>query len=588
SECSCGATRSCRHRVATILAYQALQVENSDATSSSPEADAASSDRNSSVNAKLKPVDVTDEMLRERLSKATFRSALRARDQGYAATVRFADPPVVLLPTCTVTFLVPWELAHARCDCVSGGDCEHVAMAIWAVRHCSESSGEQLVSIGGEPGQAQEDSVVREFHALANELVSGGWTGALEGIETRSAPLRAALDKGRRVWLVDLLDALLAAVGESDDGSAGADALECSRLLAEVSMRCNARPNPKTPAGHLYGEGVSGTTKLDHVVLRAIGARYRVTGRTGRLSVFFRERGSTDALVLERNWTVDDGQVPPPGPEIAKRRLVGTPLSLLATSNITTRGAARRPNRVLDVSSNRLQTSVLRGSGQRLETIDDYSELRDRMSQRAPATLGPRIRAWSVVVIAMGEVESMGYDPGTRTVWGVIADSHGHTLTLVSEWYPEAPAAPALLARALCEGGVSYICAEASLRQGRLWLEPLTIGFDAPVAVDLHPECEIPPLPVAAVPLTRDPLVSVLRDVEEWLGGVARRGVSHLGPAQRRQAQTLVARLQEVGFEELARDIKKTLEEDQAVQGWNDLASRAYLTSYLLARGDGV
>ncbi|MEM6531398.1 MAG: hypothetical protein AAF654_02175, partial [Myxococcota bacterium] len=381
TECTCGATGSCRHRVALVLAFQAEHDE------ASPRA--------------RPPLDVSDEDLEARLGSA-FKAALRTRAKGYTATVRYDDPPVVLLPTCTVTFLVPWDLSHVRCDCEVGVDCEHVAMAVWALRQCPNEQGEHLVSLQAHVETDRASGVLQNLRELADELVRGGWAGALEGIEMRVAPVVAALGKRRFVWLADLLERLLVAMRESDEGLASADATECSDLLAELYMRCRAQPTPRAPAGHLYGEGVAGETKLDRVVLRALGARYRVSGRIGRLSLFFREQGSRDALVLERSWTVDEGHRPPPGPEVGRRRLLNTTVEMLSTSNVMTRGAKRRPNRVIDVSAQRLQTSILRGSGQGLDTESDYAALRTRLSTRVPLAMSPRVRAWRVVVLKFG------------------------------------------------------------------------------------------------------------------------------------------------------------------------------------------
>ncbi len=565
TDCTCGASRACRHRVATVLAYQALH------TAPAPAARA--------------PFDVSDDALRDRLADSVYRDARRQRARGYSATVRFDTPPAVLLPTCTVTFLVPWDLAHVRCDCVTGVDCEHVALAVWALRASPAEDGEHLVAVADTETVevSHRHSAIDDLADLGDELIRGGWSSALEGIEPRAAAVRATLGKQRMVWLEDLLESLLGAMRDNDARLASADPLACSHLLTELHMRCGARPTARAPRDHLYGQSAGGATKLDHVVLRGLGARYRVTGRVGRLSVFFRERATSDALVLERNWLVDEGHTPPSGPVIGRRRLVGTTVDLPATSNVTTRGATRRPNRVIDISKQRMQTSIVRGSGQRLDVSEDYAALRDRFAARVPRAMTPRVRAWQVVVVPFGDVVDAGYDPGTRTVWGILADEGGNRVIVASEWHPEAPAGPGLLGRALTEGA-NYLTAEAHLRRGTLWLEPLTIGFDAPLAVDLHPELDIPRLPTAPLPLAEDPLAALVDSARAWLGDAARRGLAHLTHAQLAHGADHADRLEQAGFVALAGKLRAVVSADDRVPYWREASARVELTSHVLAR----
>lgn len=563
TECTCGAARACRHRVATVLAYQALHT------------DPAPLERS--------PLDISEEALEARLGDTVYRDAKRQRGRGYSATVRFDNAPVVLLPTCTVTFLVPWDLAHVRCDCAASVDCEHVAMAVWALRASPTEDGEHLVSLAEGMDSAHGDDALDGLTDLARELIRGGWSGALEGIEPRVATVRAALRKRRLVWLDDLVESLLGTMQDNQAGLASADPLACSHLLTELHIRCSARPTAKVPRDHLHGQGVSGATKLDHVVLRGLGARYRVSGRVGRLSVFFRERASDDALVLERSFTVDEWNTPPSGPVIAKRRLVGTTVEVLATSNVTTRGATRRPNRVVDISQHRMQTSIMRGSGQRLKVHEDYRALRDQLAARAPQAMAPRVRAWRVVVVSFESVCDAGYDPGTRTVWGVLADKEGNRLLVTSEWHPEAPAGPGLLGRALTEGA-DYLTAEARLRRGTLCLEPLTIGFEAPVAVDLHPDVEIPTLSAATVPLPEDPLAVLVESARAWLGDAARRGLAHLTPSQLKQGDAHAKRLDQAGLAALAAKLRSVSSDEGRVDHWCSATTHFELAAHVLAR----
>ena len=75
SECTCGAASVCRHRVATVLAYQrsvsaeATAADHGDATTATP---VSAADR---IRAPLPSLDVDDEALQARLGKSAWATA---------------------------------------------------------------------------------------------------------------------------------------------------------------------------------------------------------------------------------------------------------------------------------------------------------------------------------------------------------------------------------------------------------------------------------------------------------------------------------------------------------------------------------
>ena len=411
-----------------------------------------------------------------------------------------------------------------------------------------------------------------------------GWSGATDGSQARTTALSASLKKERFVWLDDLLGALLTAVGEYESGLVGADSADCSLLLAEAFIRSHAMPTPSTPQAHLHGESSVGATKMDRVVLRGLGARYRVQGRIGRLSVFFRERASADALVLTKTWTVEPGHTPPAGPAIGRRRIIKTMAQTLATANVTTKGATRRPNREVEISASGLQTSVLRGTGSRLDTESDYGKISETLAARAASVFSPRIRAGRVVTLDFVKVVRAGWDPGAQTVWGELADANDATIIVASPWTPEAPAAPGVLCRALTSGA-RYLTGEASLRRGTLWVEPLSIGFeDEPVAVDLADDESMQGLPVAPLPTPDDPVAHAALAARGWILSTAVRGVSNLTGAQLAQGEGLVPLLHGVGLLRLGDAVQRLVDDRDRVDAWGRAAARAELTLHALAR----
>ena len=61
------------------------------------------------------------------------------------------SPPIARLPMCTVRFFSRHNLQLARCDCVAGGRCAHVALAVWAFRQARPEPGgdERVLTLRG-------------------------------------------------------------------------------------------------------------------------------------------------------------------------------------------------------------------------------------------------------------------------------------------------------------------------------------------------------------------------------------------------------------------------------------------------------
>lgn len=571
ADCTCTASRVCRHKVAAVLAYRAGHGGDE-----APEED-------------LPPCDVEDAEVEERIGASAVAAARRALRAGYTATVRLGARPSVLLPTCTVTFLAGWQLAHVRCDCRQGVDCEHVLLAVWALRAAPADAPESLVSVGGEKGGEGEGGEALEgLRSLQEELVRSGWSGAATGLAPRLAALRAGLDKARFVWLVDLADALVAAITEHEAASGTADGERVGRLLAEAHLRTAARPTELAPRGHLWGDGPSGATELDHLVLRGLGARYRVVGNTGHLEVYFREGANPDALVLERSYPVDDGHRPPTGPVVGRRQVARSTLAVLAGGTVTTRASRRRPNRVVEIRGRQLQTSITAGTGRELLTLAEasYEQARSRLAGRSPLAFSPRVRAWQIVVLRWGQVVAAGYDPGRRTVWGVLEDEDGGRVVLAAEWRPEAPGATAVLTEALAGAEVRFVTGEARLRDGQLWVEPLLVGFASGMrSLDFEPDAPLAELPVSAVPEPDEALAVLVESCRGWLFEAARRGLRLLTGGQLEAARALAEKLREAGLLELADALDGAAATGDRLDAWNRAVARVELLEHLLARG---
>ncbi len=568
--CSCGSLKVCRHRLAAVMVAR------------------GGTEAEEEPFAGLPPLEVDDDALLGRLGKRTWLRALRTRSAGFAAEVRLGKTVEVLLSTCTVRFLVPWELAHVRCDCKAGVDCEHVALAVWAVAQTPSLEGEHRVEVGTtEAPEEGDDSVEQSVLALQGELLQGGWAGGGEVLAQRMAVLEDQLGRARMVWVADLVAQLRQLLLEYDEGASTADADAVGALVGELGLRVRA----KGPRADRVGAQSVGATDLDHTVLRGVGARYRVEGGSPRLQVFFQEGGGRDALVLEKGFRPDDDGSIPPGALLGRRRLLGAATRSLASGHVTTKAATRLPNRLVQVKGQASrQTAVTPGSGRSLaEVAEPLAVVRQRITEREPASLAARVRAWRVVVIRYTTVELVAWDPGRRVVWGWIADvpeeGEPERALVAIEWRPEAPGNVACLARALLAEGGGVLAAEAFLREGRLWLEPLALSTAAGLEVpDLAEDEPRPELPVMALPEAEGAHSLAVHDAQRLLAELAQRGLGQLTNPQLARVQRVAKGLRQVGLADLATALEGLGEADR-LTAWRRSWARGVVLEQLVSCG---
>jgi len=564
--CTCGALKVCRHRLAAVMVCRA----------NAPADDAPD-------DAPTPSLEIDDDGLLGRLGKRAWQRALRTRSSGYGAEVRFGRVVEVLLSTCTVRFLVPWELAHIRCDCKVGVDCEHVALALWAVAEAPSFEGEHKVEVGTTGAPDTGDGAVEGAVLAAQaQLLQGGWTGGGEVLAQRLSVLQEQVGRARMVWVSDLVGQLGQVLTEYDDGASTADGDAVGALIGELGLRVRA----KGPRAERVGSQSMGATALDHTVLRGVGARYRMENGGARLQVFFQEGSGRDALVLEKRFPLDEKGLPPPGPRVAKRRLFGGTPAALASGHVTTKAATRLPNRLVQVKGQASrQTAVTPGSGKALaQQVESLATVRRRLSERDPASLAARVRAWRVVVSGWTEVEMVAWDPGRRVVWGWVADETDRALVAI-EWRPEAPGGASCLARALLAEGGGVLGAEAFLREGRLWLEPLVLSTAAGHEVpDLAADTPRPELPVLALPDAEGEHSKAVHVAQRLLAEFAQRGLGHLTTPQLARVGRVAKALRGVGLGEMATALEGLQAEDR-LTAWRRSWARGVVLEQLLACG---
>ena len=125
------------------------------ALASAPASTPAAAARGAAQAESFSPADFDDAALSTALGATALAQATRFAAQQPTVRVQpwqgAESPPIARLPMCTVRFFSRHNLQLARCDCVAGGRCAHVALAVWAFRQARPEAGgdERVLTLRG-------------------------------------------------------------------------------------------------------------------------------------------------------------------------------------------------------------------------------------------------------------------------------------------------------------------------------------------------------------------------------------------------------------------------------------------------------
>lgn len=416
TDCSCPATGMCRHRIMVVLAYQAQG-----ATDDEPETEQP-----------WDPAEFDDDALTELLGARTVSTARRGMSRGLVAEVVRGARPSCRLPATTVRFLVPHELAYARCDCEEQTACQHVAHAVWAFREALGTPGDSVtVALTGRV--ELEMSAADAGVALADQVLTTGVIHLPETVSQRFEAVKSTLSEARMVWplgaVEDLEDLVQAYRGRSARYSPEAAA----RTLMELRARRDASGPSELPATSILGTSVAAETKLDQLRLVSVGARVQAFERTRRCEVFLVDPGSATVLVARRELEAPEGELLG-GIDLARVVITGKArLGALATGQVVTQVARRRANRLVVIGSGTARTSVTPQVGDwslipEPVRVPDFQAFQAAWEARPPRLLRPRVLAENVHVFRVDGPIQQAWSPSRQTLMAVIPVPNGQIL----------------------------------------------------------------------------------------------------------------------------------------------------------------
>ncbi|MCC7535378.1 MAG: SWIM zinc finger family protein [Deltaproteobacteria bacterium] len=485
--CTCPSTSVCRHRIALVLAYQRSHGGRPESTADAePKAPPPS------------PATISDEALRAHLAPRAWEKATSARRAGYSAEVRRRGDPTVGLSTCTVRFLAGDALGFARCDCAAGGGCEHVALAVWALRAAElrDPSGleEGVVEVGERSRTAGGAASLGAGIDVAREVLLEGVIHLSSAFAGTFARAREPLVAAGLTWPADALDDLEAELSAYRARSARYAPEHVAWLVMEtVARERAARRGGALPSRVVLGQDEAPETKLDHVRLISLGARLSADGRERSADVLLCDPDTATILVLQRRFTYGEKETPEDGFALAHRSVSkGVRLGQVAAGQVVTTVARRRANRALLLGQGGVsRTTVTPQPGHweilphpvRVESIEALdAALRDR----PPRMIRPRHLAEGVVVVAVGAVEGVSWVPSEQRLHARLSDATGRSFELRLTHRSVAPFAVDALAAALsATEPIRFVSGLARRAPTGVVIEPLAVVTDRVIVLDL-------------------------------------------------------------------------------------------------------
>jgi hypothetical protein len=543
ADCSCGAAGVCRHRIGLVLAHQRSAVDTQGGTDVAKDAFVDWS-----------PGEFDDDTLAAALGRQALAGARRVQERGYTARLHrpgIEDPePRVELPTCTVRFPVPHELGYALTDAAAALRGEVVALAVWAFR-AGDAQQAAEVTVGGRTTAADgADDALRAALALADELLLDGVQQAGPVFTGSLRRAREALSATSQHWPAGAVAELQEQVDAYAARGTRYEAERFALLLAELHARHRAADGD---AVGVLGTKEALVTPLRRVRLVALGCRISGTARDRTAETFFAHADAGIALVLRKRWELAEGQAPT-GHELSSRRLLDSPLHLLAAANIVSEHTSRAADRTVSISRGRIAATSVTPVGSAWTELPGTLLLRDvaghlrAVGARPPRLIRPRVEAESVRVVAVAAVESVGYDPAGQRLEAVLRDPAGNEILVCAEYNPLCPGGLDALAAALGDGEVHCVSGMLNHARGRIVLDPLAVLTSAGMVVPEFAPGDGDTALAAAPPRPADPITAALESALAALADAAHHGLNRLTGAVRTRLTDSAAGLQRIGL----------------------------------------
>lgn len=567
AQCNCGASGMCRHRVMLVLSYQRLCA----ATQPTEKEEWA-------------PAIWLEEL-------ATLPDATRKRAQALIAKgisiELFCAPgeiPSARLPMSDVRFYSRSSIRFARCDCIAGTLCEHVALAVQAFAEAkAQQAGfthliwqmrSEKIASNDNPFAGDEGKTCRQYvQQLSQALWLGGISQPLIHYEAAFSRALQATETCNWRWVSESLRQLQASVDAFHTRASHYHAGECLRQLAALTSRLNSAQEmarrdsvgevPPMPWRTVVGAGIAGEAKLDHLRLVSLGMRCWQDFQQYGLRIWFTDPDTGSILHLSRCWPRSEQENAP----AATRRLFSFQAGALAGGQIVSQAARRSAEGELLLATRNHLSSVVPLPPDAWQMLSaplrqpGIAALREYLRQRPPVCVRPLNQVDNLFILPVAECISLGWDSSRQTLDAQVISGEGenNVLTLSLPASASAPFATERMAALLQQQDdpVCLVSGFVSFVEGQLTLEPQVMmtqtrawALDAETA----PVAPLPSANVLPVPSTAHQL---LMRCQALLIQLLHNGWRYQEQSAISQADLLANELTVVGFYRLAHVLKQ-------------------------------
>lgn len=551
--CSCGAASVCRHRIVAALVFReeaAHAAEGSDAPSDT-----------------VSPGQVSETVLASVIPASFLEIARQELAHGLSVEVRRvgAGEPcdTARLPSSTIRFWAGAAIEAARCDCIRGAACEHVALAVWAYRKAdAEHPGTAAIQVrlGSEGACVQVDAA--PYRALVEELLRHG---VAQGPAPMARPLSLALDAARASgarWLDYLLADLERWSASYAKRSALYQPTEGVDLVAELSLRLSAGSLAGN-ARNVLGIGLPGETELERLRLMCIGARTLRDGEQRSTRLVLADGDTGTRMVLVKQWSVPEGEFANEAAIRASERLApGVRLEQMAQGQLLAQQAKRLADGSLKLAKSRSsQNSVLPQAADwdRLTAplrLSSVAQLIQHKQGNPTAQLLPRHAAGQFVIFTPHDIERLSYDPNEQTLTAIVCDQDERRIVVRRTYENHLRNALDAIAGAFTghHGRLRHVAGILHWVQGLPVIEPWALACDSVVVPDFAAACgALAAVPIGQAPFNMAPSVSrALQNLRQLVSVLLHHGVIRLPRSWAHDSSTATRQLRALSLHTLA------------------------------------
>jgi hypothetical protein len=593
-QCTCSATTICRHLIRSILAYQ-QQVTDKATGEADGEADGETDSAPATIveSTESEPAPVQTPEHQQPWNPGEISDQALARyfnpKQLKALETRFAAGLVVELigsvkptarfhsPAHTLRYLVPGDLRYTYCDCADPAPCSHVPLGIWAFRQLPDRQLSGIVTTNATPTPIPTtllDDIETNLHKLFQT-----------GISKLTSPVIGRLQRleqdCRQQSLICPAEILLEILQEGEryqQRDARFSPTQLVELIGELCIRSDAIRNPTQAVPQLLIRGSQGDrlTDLGAARLVGLGTGLQLRQRNLVLTAYFQDTDSGSVMAFSRDF-VQDGQ---DYSQLAQRpALKQSSLATLGASQLLLKSGKRSANLQLLPGRSPVTIHPQTYTWESLRApllVEDFSELRTHLSLLPPACLRPRRLTETLYVFAIASLRLARFNVVEQAVTAELYDQQQNCAQLYFPYHHHARHGTELLLRYLNQSQARFIAGQVQLRNGKLWIMPISLVFSSGTSRTLlqpwiatadqlnqfSATSTQQAAPWLSAPLSQppDPLNNYLQRSHEAIAELLVIGLEQLTPIQINTWQTLYEDGQSLGFQKTSALMLKSLE----------------------------